>query len=118
NSVDRDHIGAASGINNAVARVAGVLAIAVLGIVMVNAFSYRLNRQLASLSLTVNVLHDIKADEITLAGLHLPVGVADSTSAALRDSIGEAVVFGFWLVIVICAGLSVARCGVWCVGST
>src|SRR5205807_151147 len=51
NSVDRDHIGAASGINNAVARVAGVLAIAVLGIVMVNAFSYRLNRQLAGFSL-------------------------------------------------------------------
>src|SRR5437016_13745403 len=46
NSVDRDHVGAASGINNAVARVAGVLAIAVLGIVMVSAFSYRLNRQL------------------------------------------------------------------------
>src|SRR6266571_6009624 len=47
-SVDRDHVGAASGINNAVARVAGVLAIAVLGIVMVSAFSYRLNRQLAN----------------------------------------------------------------------
>src|SRR5438034_7262004 len=75
NSVDRDHVGAASGINNAVARVAGVLAIAVLGIVMVNAFSYRLNRQLAKLSPVVNVLHCIKADEIKLAGLQLPVGV-------------------------------------------
>src|SRR6266700_3270769 len=114
NSVDRDHIGTASGINNAVARVAGVLAIAVLGIVMVNAFSYRLNRQLASLSLPVNVLHDIKADEIKLAGLQLPVGVDDSTRAAVRDSIGEEFVFGFRLVILICAGLSVASAaGAW-----
>src|SRR5437016_9116421 len=112
NSVDRDHVGAASGINNAVARVAGVLAIAVLGIVMVNAFSYRLNRQLASLSLPVNVLHDIKADEIKLAGLQLPVGVDDSTRAAVRDSIGEAFVFGFRLVMLICAGLSVASAAV------
>src|SRR2546426_7233537 len=112
NSVDRDHVGTASGINNAVARVAGVLAIAVLGIVMVNAFSYRLNRQLASLSLPVNVLHDIKADEIKLAGLQLPVGVDDSLRAAIRDSIGEAFVFGSRLVILICAGLSVASAAV------
>ena len=38
-SVDSDHTGAASGINNAVARLAGVLAIAVFGIMMVNTFA-------------------------------------------------------------------------------
>src|SRR6202043_2412735 len=50
-SVDPDHVGAASGINNAVARVAGVLAIAVLGIVMVKAFGIYLDQSLAKLSL-------------------------------------------------------------------
>src|SRR5712692_190615 len=39
NSVNQDRVGTASGINNAVARVAGVLAIAVLGILMVKTFS-------------------------------------------------------------------------------
>src|SRR6202522_532509 len=47
NSVNEDRVGAASGINNAVARVAGVLAIAVLGIVMVRAFASRLDHSLA-----------------------------------------------------------------------
>jgi predicted MFS family arabinose efflux permease len=39
NSAAQDRVGAAPGINNAVARVAGVLAIAVFGIVMVTAFT-------------------------------------------------------------------------------
>ena len=47
-SVDQGRVGTASGINNAVARVAGVLAIAVLGIVMVRMFGISLNRSLAA----------------------------------------------------------------------
>src|SRR5258705_1670814 len=39
-SAGEEHFGAASGVNNAVARVAGVLAIAVFGIVVVKAFSF------------------------------------------------------------------------------
>ena len=48
NSVNKDQVGAVSGINNTVARIAGVLAIAVLGIVMVKAFGSRLNHSLAT----------------------------------------------------------------------
>src|SRR5438477_8075259 len=86
NSVDRDHVGAASGINNAVARVAGVLAIAVLGIVMVSAFSYRLNRQLANLSLPDNLLLTIKPDGIKFAALQLPAAAAASRGPAVGIS--------------------------------
>ncbi len=108
NSVDEDRIGAASGINNAVARVAGVLAIAVLGIVMVNAFSARLDFKLANFSLPPGTLHDIQAGEIKLAGLQLPASLNPSTGAAIRESVREAYVFGFRLIMLICAGLSVA----------
>ena len=72
NSVRQDRVGTASGINNAVARVAGVLAIAVLGIVMVSAFSSRLDHSLKHLSLPPDVLRSIKTDEIKLAGLQVP----------------------------------------------
>ena len=107
-SVAQDRAGTASGINNAVARVAGVLAIAVLGMVMVNAFGSRLNQNLAGLSLTPAILHDIQGNEIKLAGLPLPAGLDANTTAAIKRSVGEAFVFAFRLVMLICAGLSLA----------
>ena len=112
NSVSQDRVGAASGINNAVARVAGVLAIAVLGIVMVKAFHLRLNGSLAHLVLPPNVQQEIHANESRLAGLQVPGGLDPRLQAAVRESIRDAFVFGFRIVILICAGLSVASAAV------
>jgi EmrB/QacA subfamily drug resistance transporter len=106
-SADQDRVGAASGINNAVARVAGVLAIAVLGIVMVYAFSSRLNRYLAHLSLPPGILQELRAGEIKLAGLQVPAGISPGIESAIKRSIAEAFVFGFRIVMMICAGFSV-----------
>jgi predicted MFS family arabinose efflux permease len=112
NSVGQDRVGAASGINNAVARVAGVLAIAVLGIVMVNAFSSRLNQSLANLSLPSSVLEAVQSEEIKLAGLPIPAGLSPTAEAAVKESIAGAFVFGFRIVMLICAGMSVASSAV------
>ena len=108
NSVGQDRVGAASGINNAVARVAGVLAIAVLGIVMVNAFSSQLNQQLEKTSLPSNARHEIHANEIKLAGTPIPAGLDPATTAFIKISLSQAFVCGFRLIMLICAGLSVA----------
>jgi EmrB/QacA subfamily drug resistance transporter len=108
NSVSQDRVGAASGINNAVARVAGVLAIAVLGIVMVKAFDARLDHGLAQFMLPPGILQELHANESKLAGLQVPAGADPSTEAAIRGLIREAFVFGFRIVILICAGLSLA----------
>jgi len=107
NSVDQDRVGTASGINNAVARVAGVLAIAVLGVVMVKAFGYRLNHSLVQVSLPPGMLHKLQSDEIRLAGLQVPAVLDPSTRAAIKEMIGDAFVFGFRIVMFIVAGLSV-----------
>jgi predicted MFS family arabinose efflux permease len=112
NSVSQDRVGTASGINNAVARVAGVLAIAVLGILLVKAFSFRLESSLADLSLPPAVLQEIRANEIKLAGLQVPTGLDPNTQAAIKKSIEEAFVFGFRIAMLICAGLSLASAAV------
>jgi len=107
-SVDQDHAGAASGINNAVARIAGVLAIAILGLVMVGAFKHSLQHSLASLNLAPSVLRDIQSNTIKLAGLELPINVDADTSVAIRAAITKSFVFGFRLIMLACASLAVA----------
>jgi len=112
NSVNEDRVGAASGINNAVARVAGVLAIAVFGIVMVKAFGFWLNHSLAHFSLPPEVLGEIRAEATKLAGFEVPTGLDPSTRASVTQSIGEAFVFGYRIVMLICAGLALASAAV------
>jgi EmrB/QacA subfamily drug resistance transporter len=112
NSVDRDRAGAASGINNAVARIAGVLAIAVFGIMMATAFSFHLERGLASLSLPTATLQQIRANEVKLAGMELPAGLDPTMTAMVRGSISHAFIFGFRVIMLICSGLSLGSSAV------
>jgi hypothetical protein len=109
-SVDQDRVGTASGINNAIARVAGVLAIAILGIVMVKVFSASLNHSLAGQQLPPSALQYIRSNEIKLAGIEIPSGLnlAAETTAVMRMSIFRAFVFAFRTVMSICACLSLA----------
>lgn len=111
-SVEQDRAGTASGINNAFARVAGVLAIAILGIVMVKVFSSNLDRSLAGQLLPPGILQYIQSNEIKLAGLDLHSGLDAETAAVIRASISRAFVFGFRTVMLICAGLSLASAAV------
>jgi EmrB/QacA subfamily drug resistance transporter len=111
-SVGQDRSGTASGINNAVARVAGILAIAILGIVMVKVFSSSLNRSLTGQLLSPGILQYIQSNEIKLAGLDLPSGLDADTTAVIRAAISHAFVFGFRTVMLICAGLSLASVAV------
>lgn len=108
NAVDQSRAGTASGINNAVARVAGLLAIAVLGVLMVNAFSFHLNRSLQDLAIPAAAMQDIRSNEIRLAALTVPVGMDAGPAAAIRVSIEQAFVFAFRIAMMICAALSIA----------
>jgi len=111
-SVDQDRAGAASGVNNAVARVAGVVAIAILGIVMVKLFSSSLNRDLAPGVLPPGILQYVRSNEIKLAGLELPSNMNSDATALIRRSISHAFLFGFRTIMLICAGLSVASAAI------
>lgn len=106
-AVDQDHAGTASGINNAVARVAGLLSIAILGAAMLSAFSFRLNRDLSKLPLAPAVRLDLQSNEINLAAMKVPPDVDSSIASSIKLSIDRAFVFAFRFVMLLCAGLAV-----------
>ena len=111
-SLDPDHAGTASGINNAVARVAGVLAVAIFGIVMVSAFSQRLQQLVDGLHLAPGILHDIRSSAIRLGAMAVPPNLDAKTSATIRTDVVQAFIFGFRLVMLLCAGLAAGSAGV------
>ncbi len=108
NSVGQERAGAASGINNAVARVAGVLAVAVLGAVMVAAFAHSLRQSLATLNLDADTIHHLESHLAMLGNLDAPPGTDKQTTLAVRSRIAEAFVFSFRLIAVLCTVLAIA----------
>jgi predicted MFS family arabinose efflux permease len=111
-AVDQDHVGTASGINNAVARVASLLAVAVLGIVMVTEFSAHLNRHLANIGIPDGVRISLQSNEIRLAALKPPEGVEPGTAAAIESAIDASFLFAFRMMMWICAALALAGAAV------
>ncbi|MNS62674.1 Multidrug resistance protein stp [compost metagenome] len=111
-AVSQDKAGVASGINNAVSRVGGLLAVAVFGVVILLAFSRGLEGRLTGLDLPPTVQTTILAHRERLAELPPPAELAPVTRAAVARAVDEAFVDGFRLAMALAAGLALASAGV------
>jgi EmrB/QacA subfamily drug resistance transporter len=107
NSVGRERAGAASGINNAVSRVAGLVAVAVLGIVVVQAFGRWLDRDLSRLGIPAATRAEIQAHRIDLAAVSIPPNTDVRLVPNIQRSIGSSFIFAFRAAMCLCAGLAV-----------
>jgi EmrB/QacA subfamily drug resistance transporter len=105
-SVSGSHAGAASGINNAVARVAGLLAVAISSVLMLATFERHLDRTLAALTLPDAVRAEIHGDAARLAAIEPPASLDAEDRVKVRQGIDEGFVAGFRRVAVAAAALS------------
>jgi EmrB/QacA subfamily drug resistance transporter len=106
-SVEPHHAGVASGINNAVSRAAGLLAVAGLGVVLLVRFNHSLDAGLAPLSLPREVLDIVAAQRSKLAAAELPASIDPPVRDALRRLFDGAYVSGFRALMLTGAGLAV-----------
>jgi len=109
-AVDSRHAGVASGINNAVARIAGLVAIAVFGVVLARTFDARVKPRLDRLALTSPERSAIDRELPKMAGARLEEvpSVQAPQRAAVRQAVDEAFVSAFRLVMIGAAALALA----------
>jgi EmrB/QacA subfamily drug resistance transporter len=105
-SVPKNRAGVASGVNNAVARTAGLLAIAVFGIVMLQVFGHALNRRLAESKLPTSVIQSVETQSPKLAAISIPQNLDLATKQLIRQAVDESFVAGFRSVMAIGAALA------------
>jgi EmrB/QacA subfamily drug resistance transporter len=103
---DEHHAGAASGINNTVARAAGLLAIALFGAIAVTIFSRTLDAQLRGFP---PAIRDAMAKQSSkLAEAKPPAGVDPETRRKIELAIEESFLRAFRVTVLAAAGVAAA----------
>jgi EmrB/QacA subfamily drug resistance transporter len=101
NSVEQRYAGIASGVNNAVSRIAALLAVAVFGALLGAVFHTSLNRQLDLLGLAPAVRANIEAQRSKLAAI-------ETEDRGGRQAVEESFVAGYRTILWVAAGLAIA----------
>lgn len=107
-AVGEEQAGVASGINNAVSRTAGLLAIAVFGVMMLHAFSATLGKRMNEMQLDESLKHEVYEQRVKLAGVELPPTVDPATREQLQGAVADSFVFGFRITMWTSAALALA----------
>ena len=101
NSVEQRYAGTASGTNNAVSRIASVLAVAVFGALLNGVFQSYLDRRLETLAVPPEERAQIEAQRSKLAAI-------ETENPRAREAVKEAFVDGYRMVVCAAAGLALA----------
>jgi MFS family permease len=106
----RTHAGVASGVNNAVARIGGLVAIAVLGVILSRSFESRVTPKLASISLSAGARNDVQRELPKMAGMKIDSipSVAASERDQVRSAVDTSFVGSYRVVMLLVAGLAAA----------
>ena len=110
-SVSREHSGVASGINNAISEGAGVLAVAVFGLVMAHVFGSRLEGHMDTARIAPQIREDIRGQETKLAGIEIPKAAGAARREAVSQAISESFIAGYRLVMVMGVVLALLSAG-------
>ena len=105
-AVDERRAGTASGINNAVSRLAGLLAVAVLGVVVLTSFGRSFDARLAELHLPATARQELDGQRTRLAAADIPAGLSEEERAEVKRSLDESFVDGFRVAIAVAVALA------------
>ncbi|HLL50867.1 MAG TPA: MFS transporter [Thermomicrobiales bacterium] len=106
-AVSQQQAGTASGINNAVARTAGLIAIAIFGVIVTTVFDRELTDRLDALpALSQETREAVDAQRPDLAAARPPEGIDPETANAIGDAIDASFIAGFRIAMGIGAAMA------------
>jgi MFS family permease len=105
-SVSEHQAGVASGVNNAVSRVASLLSIAVLGMIAFHVFNTQLEKRLNAANLPELVKQAVLEQRNRLTQIKPPTSLSPDQQQVLKRSINESFLSAFRWVMVISGGLA------------
>jgi EmrB/QacA subfamily drug resistance transporter len=108
NAVETRHAGTASGVNNAVARVGGVLAIALFGVLVFGRFRAELAARVARVSAEPAAEAFVADAGARIAAAPVPASLPSPVVTALTTAVRESFTAGFRLAMLLAAGLALA----------
>lgn len=108
NALPTHQSGVASGVNNAITRAAGLLAIATLGLVVVSTFNASLDTRLRHLAISPAVQTEIYVQRSKLVGASIPAGVSRVQAFRIETALKESFLSGFRVGMVVSALLALA----------
>jgi EmrB/QacA subfamily drug resistance transporter len=107
-SVDESEVGVASGVNNTIARVAALLAVAIGGLVALETFDGALAERLAAADLSPPVRSALAAESHNLGEVAVPSSASPSERRAIEEASARALVTSFRWTSVLAALLAAA----------
>ncbi len=108
NSIETAHAAIASGINNAVARTAGLVAVAVLGIVLTSVFYHSYDAAILNVTLSSQSRATLAHDRDLMVTGYLPKSVAATERQAIAGAVQNAFIGGFRSTMICSALLACA----------
>jgi hypothetical protein len=103
-----ERAGVASGINNAVSRTAGLLSIAVFGLVAYQRFGRSLAHRLEGLGVPAEIREQLWRERGKLAALPIPRSLPAQLRSSLEQAVDSAFVDAFRGIMLLAAALAVA----------
>jgi len=110
-AVGNEQAGVASGINSTVARLAGLLAVTIAGLVAVAVFDTALGQRIAAVDAAPAVKQALLAQRHMLGGTPIPPD-AGAAAAALQRALRAALVDAFRVVVLLSVAFAIAGAGV------
>jgi EmrB/QacA subfamily drug resistance transporter len=106
NAVDVRHEGLASAINNAFSQTAGLLAVAVLGVLMFHSFGASLDDRLATLNLPTEARQRLEEEKVKLGGADVPEGLDPTVGVKVERAVDEAFVSGYRVIMLVATAIA------------